>query len=165
MSSDVVVVLPDGSERTLPAGATGADLAASLGGRAAREALVAVADGEQLDLDRPLPDRAQVALVFPASDDGVEVLRHSTAHVLAQAVLDLYPGSTFSIGPPIEDGFYYDFDLPDGQTFSDDDLERIESRMKEIIGRKQPFIRAEVTRGDADELYRNHPNTLEILDG
>jgi threonyl-tRNA synthetase len=165
MSSDVVVVLPDGSERTLPAGATGADLAASLGGRAAREALVAVADGEQLDLDRPLPDRAQVALVFPASDDGVEVLRHSTAHVLAQAVLDLYPGSTFSIGPPIEDGFYYDFDLPDGQTFSDDDLERIESRMKEIIGRKQPFIRAEVTRGEADELFRNHPYKLEILDG
>jgi threonyl-tRNA synthetase len=165
MSSDVVVVLPDGSERTLPAGATGANLAASLGGRAAREALVAVADGEQLDLDRPLPDRAQVALVFPASDDGVEVLRHSTAHVLAQAVLDLYPGSTFSIGPPIEDGFYYDFDLPDGQTFSDDDLERIESRMKEIIGRKQPFIRAEVTRGEADELFRNHPYKLEILDG
>jgi threonyl-tRNA synthetase len=165
MSSDVVVVLPDGSERTLPAGATGADLAASLGGRAAREALVAVADGEQLDLDRPLPDRAQVALVFPASDDGLEVLRHSTAHVLAQAVLDLYPGSTFSIGPPIEDGFYYDFDLPDGQTFSDDDLERIESRMKEIIGRKQPFIRAEVTRGEADELFRNHPYKLEILDG
>ncbi|MDG2114261.1 MAG: TGS domain-containing protein, partial [Actinomycetota bacterium] len=143
MSSDVVVVLPDGSERTLTAGATGSDLATDLGGRAAREALIAVADGVELDLDAPLPQRSEVSLVFPSSDEGLEVLRHSTAHVLAQAVLSLYPGATFSIGPPIEDGFYYDFDLPGGDTFSEDDLDRIERKMKEIIGRKQPFLRAE----------------------
>ena len=165
MSSGVTIILPDGSERVLGGDATGADLAADLGGRAAKEALIAVADGVELDLNRPLPDGANVSLVFPASEEGLEVLRHSTAHVLAQAVLTLYPGATFSIGPPIEDGFYYDFDLPDGQTFSDEDLEKITSKMKEIVGRKQPFIRSEVERREADQLFANHPYKLEILDG
>ena len=165
MSSGVTIILPDGSERVLGGDATGADLAADLGGRAAKEALIAVADGVELDLNRPLPDGANVSLVFPASEEGLEVLRHSTAHVLAQAVLTLYPGATFSIGPPIEDGFYYDFDLPDGQTFSDEDLEKITSKMKEIVGSKQPFIRSEVERREADQLFANHPYKLEILDG
>ncbi len=165
MSSDVAIILPDGSERVLGPNGTGADLATQLGGRAARDALIAVADGTQLDLNQPLPDGASVSLVFPASEEGLEVLRHSTAHVLAQAVLALYPGATFSIGPPIEDGFYYDFDLPDGQTFNDGDLERISSKMKEIVGRKQPFIRSEVQREEADRLFANHPYKLEILDG
>ena len=165
MSSDVTVVLPDGSERTLGPDATGADLAADLVGRAAKDALIAIANGIQLDLNQPLPDGSDVSLVFPASDEGLEVLRHSTAHVLAQAVLDLYPGATFSIGPPIEDGFYYDFDLPNDQTFSDEDLEQISSKMKEIVNRKQPFIRSEVDRAEADKLFAAHPYKLEILDG
>jgi len=165
MSSDVTIVLPDGTERVLGPDATGGDLAGQLGGRAAKEALIAVADGTQLDLNQPLPDGANVTLVFPASDEGLEVLRHSTAHVLAQAVLALYPGATFSIGPPIEDGFYYDFDLPDGQTFSDEDLEKISSKMKEIVGRKQPFVRSEVERDEANRLFADHPYKLEILDG
>ena len=165
MSSDVTVILPDGSEKNLGPNATGADLAAQLGGRAAREALIAVADGTQLDLDRPLSDGSSVSLIFPASEEGLEVLRHSTAHVLAQAVLGLYPGATFSIGPPIEDGFYYDFDLPDGQTFSDDDLQRISEKMMEIVKGKQPFVRGEVQREEADLLFADHPYKLEILDG
>ena len=165
MSSEVTVVLPDGSERILGPNATGADLAAELGARAAREALVAIVDGDQLDLNRPLPDGSNVSLVFPTSEEGLEILRHSTAHVLAQAVLELYPGATFSIGPPIEDGFYYDFDLPDEQTFSDDDLERISTKMKEIVGNKQPFVRREIQREEADSLFADHPYKLEILDG
>ena len=165
MSSEVTVILPDGSERMLGPNATGADLAAELGARAAREALVAIVDGDQLDLNRPLPDGSNVSLVFPTSEEGLEILRHSTAHVLAQAVLELYPGATFSIGPPIEDGFYYDFDLPDEQTFSDDDLERISTKMKEIVGNKQPFVRKEIQREEADSLFADHPYKLEILDG
>lgn len=165
MSSDVTIILPDGSEKVIGAGGTGADLATQLGSRAANDALIAVANGTQLDLNQPLPDGASVSLIFPASEEGLEVLRHSTAHVLAQAVLALYPGATFSIGPPIEDGFYYDFDLPDGQTFSDDDLERISAKMKEIVGRKQPFIRSEIQREEADQLFADHPYKLEILDG
>ena len=166
----VTVVLPDGQQRELAGGATGADLAASLGRRAAKDALIAVADGEQLDLNRPLPDGASVSLVFPSSDEGLEVLRHSTAHVLAQAVLRLYPGATFSIGPPITDGFYYDFDLGLDEagrprTFSDEDLEAIEAEMRAIVAARQPFIRAEVDRAAADELFAAHPYKIEILDG
>ena len=169
-TSVVTVVLPDGQTRELAGGATGADLAASLGRRAAKDALVAVADGEQLDLDRPLPDGASVSLVFPSSDEGLEVLRHSTAHVLAQAVLRLYPGATFSIGPPITDGFYYDFDLGADdagrpRTFSDDDLAAIEAEMRAIVAARQPFIRAEVDRAAADELFASHPYKIEILGG
>ncbi|MDG2024182.1 MAG: threonine--tRNA ligase [Actinomycetota bacterium] len=165
MSSDVTIILPDGSEKVIGPDGTGADLATQLGSRAAKDALIAVANGTQLDLNQPLPDGASVSLIFPASEEGLEVLRHSTAHVLAQAVLALYPGATFSIGPPIEDGFYYDFDLPDGQTFSDDDLEKISAKMKEIVGRKQPFIRNEIQRDEADQLFADHPYKLEILDG
>ena len=165
MSSDVTIILPDGSEKVIGPDGTGADLATQLGSRAANDALIAVANGTQLDLNQPLPNGASVSLIFPASEEGLEVLRHSTAHVLAQAVLALYPGATFSIGPPIEDGFYYDFDLPDGQTFSDDDLERIFAKMKEIVGRKQPFIRSEIQREEADQLFADHPYKLEILDG
>lgn len=166
----ISVTLPDGQTRELPAGATGADLAASLGRRAAKDALIAVADGVELDLNRPLPDGASVSLVFGSSDEGLEVLRHSTAHVLAQAVLRLYPGATFSIGPPITDGFYYDFDLGADEvgrprTFSDDDLEAIEAEMREIVAARQPFIRAEVDRAAADELFAAHPYKIEILDG
>ncbi|WP_420625107.1 threonine--tRNA ligase [Candidatus Poriferisodalis sp.] len=169
-SAAITVVLPDGQSHELPGGATGADLAASLGRRAAKDALIAVADGTQLDLNRPLPDGASVSLVFPSSDEGLEVLRHSTAHVLAQAVLRLYPGATFSIGPPIADGFYYDFDLGVDEvgrprTFSDDDLEAIEAEMRSIVAARQPFIRAEVDRAAADELFAQHPYKIEILDG
>ncbi len=166
----ITVVLPDGRKHELAGGATGADLAASLGKRAARDALIAVADGAQLDLNRPLPDGAAVSLVFPSSDEGLEVLRHSTAHVLAQAVLRLYPDATFSIGPPINDGFYYDFDLgcdDSGRprTFSDEDLEAIEAEMRKIVADQQPFIRAEIDRAAADELFERHPYKIEILNG
>ena len=165
MSDQISVILPDGSERELAAGATGADLAASLGRRAEKEALVVVVDGAELDLGRALPDGAKVNLVFPQSDDGLVVLRHSTAHILAQAVLELYPGATFSIGPPIEDGFYYDFDLPGGATFSDDDLARIEDAMRGIVAADQPFVREEVDDATAARLFADHPYKREIIAG
>jgi len=165
MSDRISVTLPDGSERELPAGSTAADLAADLGRRAARDALVAEVDGRPVDLDAVLADGAKVNLVFPSSDEGLEVLRHSTAHVLAQAVLDLYPGATFSIGPPIEDGFYYDFDLGDGRTFSADDLDRIEARMREFVADQQAFVREEVDEQRAAEIFADHPYKREIIAG
>ena len=88
----------------------------------AKAAVAAKADGEWIDLDRPLDHDVALAIVVPDSDDGREVLRHSTAHVLAEAVTRLFPGAKYAIGPAIADGFYYDFELPDGQTFSEDDL-------------------------------------------
>ena len=85
------------------------------------------------------------------------------SHVLAQAVLELWPGATFAIGPPIENGFYYDFELPDGATFNDDDLERIEAKMREIVAADQPFIRSSVT-GRGLELMSDHPYKQEIIE-
>ena len=121
-SATIDVSLPDGSIRTLPQGATGLDLAKSIGSRLAKAAVATVINGSETDLGSPLPPGAVVAIITSDSDAGRHVLRHSTAHVLAQAVLQLYPGAKFTIGPAIEDGFYYDFDLPGGVTFSDDDL-------------------------------------------
>ncbi|MBN2623172.1 MAG: threonine--tRNA ligase, partial [Acidimicrobiales bacterium] len=98
------------------------------------------------------------------SDRGLYTIRHSTAHVLAQAVLDLFPDATFGIGPPVEDGFYYDFELPGGATFTPDDLERIDARMREIIDERQAFVRDEIPADDARSIFAGHPYKLEIIE-
>ncbi|HKY75105.1 MAG TPA: TGS domain-containing protein, partial [Acidimicrobiia bacterium] len=127
--AEVTVKLPDGSTRQYPAGVTPGEVAASIGRRLADAAVAAQVDGVTVDLDRPIDADADVAIITGDSADGLYVLRHSTAHVLAQAVLDLFPGARYAIGPPITDGFYYDFELPGGAHFSESDLERIEARM------------------------------------
>ncbi len=146
-----------------------ATLAADIGARLAKDAVIGVVDGEERDLDTELADGQKVAIVTAASDEGLHVLRHSTAHVLAQAVLELWPGATFAIGPPIEDGFYYDFELPQGpdgspQTFNDDDLERIETKMREIVAADQPFVRSELSPDDALKLMEDHPYKRAIIE-
>ena len=162
--ADISVTLPDGSERALPSGATAADLAADIGPGLAKAALIAVADEVEVDLSTPLANGQNVAIVTADSDVGLTTLRHSTAHVLAQAVLELYPGATYAVGPPIEDGFYYDFDLPDGATISDDELEAIEARMREIIAADQPFERHEVSAAEGLKLFADHPYKREIIE-
>src|SRR5690606_28131987 len=161
--SEITVTLPDGSARTLAEGSTTTDLAAEIGPRLAKDALIAVVDGEERDLGDPLPDGASVEIVLPDSDRGLETIRHSTSHVLAQAVLELWPGATFAIGPAIENGFYYDFELPDGATFSDADLERIEAKMREIIKARQPFVREELSADEGLALFADHPYKAEII--
>ena len=163
--SEITVRLPDDSTRALPEGSTGADLAAAIGPGLAKAAVIVEVDGEERDLAAPLADGETVSVVTADSDQGRYVVRHSTAHVLAQAVLDLFEGSTFGIGPPIEDGFYYDFELADGGTFTPEDLERIEARMREIIADEQPFVRDEIPDGDARDVFAAHPYKLEIIDG
>jgi threonyl-tRNA synthetase len=163
--SDIEVLLPDGSARQLPAGATARDLAAAIGPRLAQDALAAVVNGELTDLSATLVDGAAVAIVTPQSDAGREVLRHSTAHVLAQAVTRLWPGAQYAIGPAIENGFYYDFDLPGGAHFSDDDLERIETEMRAVMKEDQPFVRAELSLDEGLELFQDQPYKLEIING
>ena len=160
----VRVLLPDGSARDLPDGADAAALAASIGRRLARDAVIATSDGAEVDLTAPLADGATVEIVTAGSERGLHTLRHSTAHVLAQAVLGLYPGATFAIGPPVADGFYYDFELPGGATFSDEDLERIEARMREIIAADQPFVRREIGAAEALEVFADHPYKREIIE-
>src|SRR3954447_16335459 len=165
MPDQIVITLPDGSERPLPTGATAADLAASIGARLAKAAVAATVDGSAVDLSTPLPDRAKVAIVTADSDAGREILRHSTAHVMAQAVLELWPGAKFAIGPAIEDGFYYDFDLPGGAHFTEDDLARIEERMREIVKQRQPFERTELDRDAGLDLFADQPYKREIIEG
>ena len=162
--SELTITLPDGSTRVLPEGATGADLAADIGPGLARAALIVTVDGDGRDLDRVLPDGCSVSIVTADSDDGLHTIRHSTAHVLAQAVLDLWPGATYAIGPPIEHGFYYDFELPGGATFSNDDLEAIEARMREVIEADQAFERHEADAGEALDLFADHRYKREIIE-
>jgi threonyl-tRNA synthetase len=163
-SETITVSLPDGSNRELPRGASGSDLAAAIGRRLAADALVAVVDGEQWDLGRALPDGATVSIVTTNSDEGREVLRHSTAHVLAQAVLGLFPGTKFAIGPAIDNGFYYDFELSDGAAFSDDDLERIDAAMRAIIAADQAFTREECDTSSGLEVFADQPYKREIIE-
>src|SRR5947209_15950545 len=159
------VTLPDGSPRDLPDGATGADLATSIGRGLAKAAVAASVNGKQADLDAPLHEGDTVAILTANTDEGRYVLRHSTAHVLAQAVCDLFPGTKYAIGPPIEDGFYYDFELPGGAHFSEDDLGRIEARMREIVGEDQSFVRQELSREEGLATFADQPYKREIIEG
>jgi threonyl-tRNA synthetase len=163
--ADLTISLPDGSRRELPAGATAADLAASIGRGLAKAAIAAKVNGAEVDLSTPLPDGAEVAIITVDSPEGRHVLRHSTAHVLAQAVLQLWPGAKFAIGPPIEDGFYYDFDLPGGAHFTEDDLVRIEDRMRQIVKEGQPFLREEHSKDEGLKLFADQPYKVEIIEG
>ena len=162
--SEITITLPDGSQRSFPEGITAADVAASIGKGLAKAAVAAVVDGDERDLDAPLPDHASVAIVTTSSEEGRHVLRHSTSHVMAQAVTQLFPGAKFSIGPAIADGFYYDFELPGGRTFSDDDLVAVEARMREIIQADQPFVRSELPAAEALELFADQPYKREIIE-
>jgi threonyl-tRNA synthetase len=162
--SNITVSLPDGSERELADDATALDLAAAIGSGLKKAAVAAVVDGQETDLTAPLRDGATVAIITAGTPEGRHVLRHSTAHVMAQAVTRLFPGAKFSIGPAIENGFYYDFELPDGKTFSDDDLERIESEMREIVKANQPFVRSEMSMEEAKELFADQPYKVEIIE-
>ena len=161
--SDIEVLLPDGSARSLPAGATGKDLAASIGARLAKDALAIEVNGHLTDLTAPLANGTKVSIVTPTSSHGRDVLRHSSAHVLAQAVTRLWPGAHFAIGPAIENGFYYDFALPGGAHFSDDDLVRIEDEMRVIVSEDQPFTRREYSYDEGIALFKDQPFKIEII--
>ena len=162
--SEITISLPDGSSRSLPIGATGADLATDIGPSLAKAALIVTVDGVGQDLSRPLHDGDSVKVVTADFEEGLHTLRHSTAHVLAQAVLDLWPGATHAIGPPIEHGFYYDFELPDNRSFTDEDLEAIEARMREIIVADQDFERCEAGSAEALDLFAEHRYKREIIE-
>ncbi len=165
MSDVISIRLPDGSQRELQAGGTTGDLAASIGARLAKAAVAARVNGREVDLGVPLADGDEVAIITEDTPAGRHVLRHSTAHVLAQAVTQLWPGAKFAIGPPIDDGFYYDFDLPGGATFAEDDLERIEARMREIVAEGQPFEREEFDQQQGLEVFGDQPYKVEIIQG
>jgi threonyl-tRNA synthetase len=162
--ADITITLPDGSSRAYASPTTAGDIAASIGRGLAKAAVAATVDGQAVDLTWPIDHDATVAIVTADTPEGREVLRHSTAHVMAQAVTDLYPGAEYAIGPAIEDGFYYDFALPDGKHFSEDDLARIEARMREIVKADEPFEREEVDRDTALAVFDHQPYKCEIIE-
>src|ERR687884_498923 len=149
------VPLPDGTPLELPDGASGADAAAAIGPGLARAALAVRQNGEVRDLARPLVPGEPLEIITPKTDGALDVVRHDAAHVLAAAVMELYPGVKISIGPPIENGFYYDFEFPPGVTVSDADLGRIEERMREHINADEPFERSDVSVDEALERFRS----------
>jgi len=160
----VSVRLPDGSTKEFAQPTTALEFAESIGPRLAKAAVAATFDGVPVDLSQTLPDGAEVTVVTVTTPLGREVLRHSTAHVLAQAVLRLWPGAHYAIGPVIEDGFYYDFELPGSAHFTDDDLGRIGDEMRSIMAEDQPFVRHEHTIDEGLELFGDQPFKREIIE-
>ncbi|MEY2996085.1 MAG: threonyl-tRNA synthetase [Actinomycetota bacterium] len=155
--------LPDGSQRVVDANSSALDVAASISRGLAKAAVAAEINGALCDLSSTLSDDDLVRIVTADSDEGRHVLRHSTAHVMAQAVTDLYPGAKFTIGPAIENGFYYDFDL-DGRAFTEADIERVENRMRDIVKADQPFVRSVIGADEALRLFADQPYKCEIIE-
>jgi threonyl-tRNA synthetase len=161
-AAEIRITLPDGSEKRLPAGATGADLAKAIGPGLAKAAVAARVDGQVWDLARPLPDGVKVAILTDKDPQALDVLRHSSAHVLATAVRQLLPHAKIGFGPPIEDGFYYDFEVE--RPFGPEDLEAIEKKMMEVVKADYPFVREEVSRTEAKRRFKDDPLKLERIE-
>jgi threonyl-tRNA synthetase len=163
--------LPDGTKLSLPDGATGADAAAAIGAGLARAALAIKVDGELRDLSRALPagngamPKLEI-LTDRSGDEALALVRHDAAHVLAAAMLELYPGVKISIGPAIENGFYYDFDFPDGVVVNDEDFPRIEAAMKAHVDADEPFVREDIPVAQALERFRaeDQPYKVELIE-
>ncbi|MGC4070708.1 MAG: threonine--tRNA ligase [Polyangiaceae bacterium] len=149
------VSLPDGSRKDLPMGASAADLAASIGAGLAKSAIAAKVDGKVTDLSQPLPDGANVAILTKKDPEALEVLRHSAAHLMADAILRVFPKAQLTIGPAVEDGFYYDIFLPEGDKITPDDFPKIEAEMQRVAKEAHPFVRCEV-KDEANEVYARY---------
>ena len=160
--SQLRITLPDGSVRELPAGSNARDLALAIGPGLAKASLAARVNGQIRDLGRPLEDGATVSLMTDRDPDALEVLRHSAAHILATAVRELFPNAGIGFGPPIEDGFYYDFQLD--RPFTPEDLEQIEAKMAEVAKADYPFVREVVDRVEAKKRFKDDPLKLERID-
>jgi threonyl-tRNA synthetase len=155
--------LPDGKPLELPAGATGADAAAAIGPGLAKAALAIKVDGELRDLAAPLPEGGgEVAVLTDRDPEALELIRHDAAHVMAEAVMDLYPGTKVTIGPPIESGFYYDFEFPPGTKITEEDLPRIEAAMQEHIGADEEFSRRDVPVAEAIEIFKAQDQGFKV---
>jgi threonyl-tRNA synthetase len=159
------VQLPDGSQREVPDGATVADVAASIGRGLAKAAIAGKVNGKVVDVYTPVSDNAKIEIVTPKSEAGLDTIRHSTAHLMAMAVQELFPGTQVTIGPVIENGFFYDFGTD--RPFTDEDLRNIEAKMTEIVKRDLPVRREVLTREQAIETFEKlgEKYKVEIIKG
>ncbi len=158
---EIAVKLPDGSEKHLPEGATVLDLAAAIGPRLAQAALAGRVDEREVDLTTTLADGQTVEIITDRSPEALHLLRHSAAHVMAEAIKTLYPEANFGVGPDIEDGFYYDFKID--KQLAPDDLAAIEERMRQIVAEERAFERSELTRLEAHDLFEGDPFKQELI--
>ena len=156
------IVLPDGSKKTLDAGATVADVATSIGAGLAKAALAGKIDGKLVDLTTPAHDGAAVEIITAKSPEALHILRHSCAHIMAEAVQELFPGTQIAFGPATDDGYFYDFLLP--ENISSDDFGAIEKKMQQIIKANEPFVREVVTIDQAKEIFADQRFKLEHID-
>jgi threonyl-tRNA synthetase len=163
--AEIKITLPDGSSRALPKGSSGTDIAADIGPGLAKAALAVKIDGAPWDLKRPIEADAEVEIITVKSAEGLELLRHDAAHVMAEAVKELYPDVQVTIGPAIEDGFYYDFAR--SEPFTPDDLEKIEARMREIVARDEQIAREVWDRNEAIQFFKDQGEhyKAEIIEG
>ena len=148
----VSITLPDGQVRSFARPVTGTDIATAIGSSLGKAALAVCVNGDMWDLTRPIEDDARVQIVTVRDESALELLRHDAAHVMAQAVQELYPGTQVTIGPAIENGFYYDFARP--EPFSSDDLQAIETRMREIVDRNLEIVREVWDRDEAVQYFQ-----------
>ncbi|MGI9073916.1 MAG: threonine--tRNA ligase [Bryobacteraceae bacterium] len=160
--SDLTITLPDGSEQKIPPGTRPLDVANSISPRLASDAIIARVNGEFFDLTRPLEADAQLQILTTKNPEALQVYRHSTAHLLAAAVLELFPETKLGIGPPIDTGFYYDFQRE--TKFTPEDLERIEARMRELQAKNLPFERKLTSKQDGLEKYRYDWMKRELIE-
>ena len=156
------VKLPDGATLDVPDGATGRDVAAAIGPGLAKAALAIRTDGALQDLSAPVPDGAEIAILTDGAPDSLQLIRHDAAHVMATAVMELYPGTKISIGPAIDSGFYYDFEFPEGVKVTDADLERIEERMREHIAADEPFERTDIPVEEAEQRFASEGQDYKV---
>lgn len=161
------ITLPDGSVRQFEVGVSGMDIAKSIAEGLARNALGIVVNGVKYDLSRPITADASVRILTWNDDEGKEIFWHSTAHLMAEALESLYPGVKFGIGPPIENGFYYDVDLPEGVKLSAEHLPAIEDKMRELVKANNPYSRIEIAWEDAVQYFteKGDEYKLELLEG
>ncbi|MEW5706807.1 MAG: threonine--tRNA ligase [Actinomycetota bacterium] len=158
----ITVILPDGAKVELDAGSNAYDLAGAIGSRLQKAAVAAVINDNLMDLSTKLNDGDVVAIVVDHNEAAIDIIRHSTAHIMAQAVMRLYPNVKLGVGPTIEGGFYYDFDL--GKRLSVEDFPAIEKEMRKIISENLPFERQVVSKEEAKKIFKDQPYKLELIE-
>ncbi|MBI2652219.1 TGS domain-containing protein, partial [Candidatus Woesearchaeota archaeon] len=158
----IKITLPDGSIREYKKGITAGEIAFDIGKKLGEDALIAKINDKLKDLFVPINEDASVQIITFKDKDGIEVFRHSTAHLLAHAVIELFPDAKPTIGPTVEDGFYYDFGIE--HHFIPDDLSKIEERMHEIVKKDYKVERIELSVSEAKKIFRNNPYKIELIE-
>jgi threonyl-tRNA synthetase len=162
MADHLQMTFPDGAVKEFPKGTTTEDIAGSISPGLKKNAIAGKLNGRLIDLRAPIEENGHIEIITPGSEEALEILRHSTAHLMAQAVSRLFPGVKFGVGPVIEGGFYYDMDLE--QSLTPEDLPKIEKEMKKIVGENLEVVRKEVSREEAKKLFAHDEYKLELID-